>query len=83
MKQKITFLLSLLSLTFIQAQTFSGTTGIINDNGQNIDFTTTVSGLNSNQLNATLGIVQVCLNITHTYDSDLNVFLIAPDNVCA
>lgn len=79
MKLKITLLLSLLSLAFIQAQTFSGSTGIINDNGQNIDFTATVSGLASNQLNASLGIVQVCLKITHTYDSDLNVFLIAPD----
>ena len=79
MKQKITLLLSLLCLTFLQAQTYSGATGIINDNGQNIDFTATVSGLTSNQLNASLGVVQVCLKITHTYDSDLNVFLIAPD----
>jgi subtilisin-like proprotein convertase family protein len=61
------------------SQTFSGTGGIITDNQQNIDFPLTVSGLSQNILNTNLGVVQVCLNINHTWDSDLKVSLVAPD----
>ncbi len=61
------------------AQTFSGSGGVITDNQQNIDFPITVSGLNQNTINANLGVVQVCLNINHTWDSDLKVSLVAPD----
>ncbi|WP_309641329.1 CotH kinase family protein [Flavobacterium sp.] len=79
MKQKLSFLFFLFFIAISNSQTFSGTIGTVSDDGQANDFTVTVSGLDSNQLNASLGLVQVCLNISHTYDSDLNVFLIAPD----
>ncbi len=49
------------------------------DDGQVNDFTLSVSGLTPTALNASHGLVQVCLDITHTYDSDLNVHLVAPD----
>jgi subtilisin-like proprotein convertase family protein len=69
----------LLFLNASNSQTFSGTTGIILDNGQNNDFIINVTGLSSTTLNNALGLVEVCMNISHSYDSDLNVFLIAPD----
>jgi len=37
-----------------------------------------VSGLNSTTINAT-SIASVCLNMTHTWDSDLDIFLQCPD----
>ena len=79
MKQKFTLFFFLLFITLTNSQTFSGTVGTVSDDGQPNDFTATVSGLSSNQLNASLGLIQVCLDISHTYDSDLNVYLIAPD----
>ena len=77
---KIPSLLILLLFSHINfAQTFNGTGGIITDNQQNIDFPITVSGLSQNSLNASLGVVQICMNINHTWDSDLKVTLVAPD----
>ncbi|MGK4568905.1 CotH kinase family protein [Flavobacterium sp. 3HN19-14] len=76
--KKITFLLFLFSSFSMLAQTFNGSTGDISDDGAYNYYTVNVSGLTEN-LNASLGLVQVCLNISHTYDSDLNVELIAPD----
>ena len=72
-------LFSLLQVVlFCNAQTFSGTTGVISDDGQANDFTTTVTGL-VNPLSTNYGITQVCMTINHTYDSDLVVQLVAPD----
>ncbi len=75
-------LFSLILLVFsagLYAQTFSGGGGAISDDGQNNDFNINVAGLTPATLNATHGLVNVCMNITHTYDSDLNINLIAPD----
>ena len=63
----------------IYSQTFTGTGGAISDDGMNNDFSINVSGLTPTALTGTHGLVSVCLNITHTYDSDLNIDLIAPD----
>lgn len=79
MKTKLTVLFFLFISHLFYSQTFSGTTGTVSDDGQPNDFTANVSGLAVNQLSSSLGLVQVCLDITHTYDSDLNVFLMAPD----
>ena len=75
----------LFSLVFITAssfcfsQTYSGATGPISDDGLNNDFLLNVSGLTPSALNGTNGLVSVCIDITHTWDSDLNINLIAPD----
>lgn len=61
------------------AQTFSGTGGSVPDAGAAAYFTINVSGMSASTLNHTFGLLQVCLNINHTYDADLEAKLIAPD----
>ncbi len=68
----------LLSAGLAQSQTFYGTTGNISDDGAENLYTANASGLQGT-LSATSGLVRVCLNLHHTYDSDLNVSLVAPD----
>jgi subtilisin-like proprotein convertase family protein len=65
---------------FISAQTFNNSVGgAIPDNNTEVCFPVTVNGL-PNQINTTtFGLTQVCINITHTYDSDLKIKLKAPD----
>ena len=76
---KITYFFILLFVSiFGYAQTFSGSTGLISDNGQANDFTANVTGL-ANPLTPGYGLKQVCMRINHSYDSDLVVQLIAPD----
>ena len=65
--------------TSLQAQTFPGGTGNISDDGQVNDFTALVGGLSPAVLDSSFGVVTVCLDITHTYDSDLDIHLVAPD----
>jgi len=76
--KKTILLVALLFSTISFGQTFSANGGTITDNQQFIDFPVTVTGLAQNTLNASLGVTQICLNINHTYDSDLNVWLVSP-----
>jgi len=75
--KKYYLLICLLFATAFYGQTFNGSTGSISDDGTVNDYAATVSGLASN-LSTDYGLVQVCMNISHTYDSDLNVTLISP-----
>ncbi|MFN8155369.1 MAG: CotH kinase family protein [Bacteroidia bacterium] len=70
-----------LSLTAIPSysQQFVGVGGSIPDDGTSIRFNLPVSGLPSS-LDSTFGLKAVSVNIVHTYDSDLEIFLIAPDS---
>lgn len=63
----------------INAQTFSGTGGSIPDNGPAVRFPLLVSGV-PNSIDSSFGLINVCINITHTYDRDLEIWLIAPDS---
>lgn len=76
---KLILYLLLFFCTNLFCQTYSGTGGPVSDDGQNNDFLINVSGLTPIALNGTHGLVSVCINITHTYDSDLDITLIAPD----
>lgn len=63
-----------------KSQTFNGTGGIIPDDGVSaIDFSLTVSGLSPSVLDASFGIETVCIDLTHTWNADLNISLISPD----
>ncbi len=62
------------------AQTFVGSGGAIPDNGSTIFFPCTVAGLVPSTLDTTsFGVMQVCINLVHTYNEDLEISLTAPD----
>ncbi len=64
----------------LAGQTWYGNGGNIPDNGNSIDFTIQVQGLTPSTLNTSnFGLESVCINITHTWVSDLDIRLIAPD----
>lgn len=61
----------------LSAQTFNGSTGPIQDQAES-DFTMNVSGLAANLDTSSFGLETVCINLTHTYDADLEIRLISP-----
>lgn len=68
----------LILTTSVYSQTFTGGSGPINDN-QTIDIPVNVSGLPTSIDTANFGLETVCLDITHTWDADLTVWIVAPD----
>ena len=76
--RKTILLTCLLFSSIFYSQTFNGTSGAISDNGSTNEFTAFAAGL-SGTLSSNLGLVQVCLTISHSYDSDLNVVLVSPN----
>lgn len=78
---RIILLLLFAAITLVpaRAQTFTGSGGAIPDNGQVIDFTISVSGLPLTIDTSSFGLESVCINILHTWDSDLDINLVAPD----
>jgi len=60
-------------------QTFSGSGGPITDDGNPNYFVLNVTGLSPATLTNSHGLVELCFNITHTWDSDVHAELIAPD----
>lgn len=68
-----------LLLNFIShSQTFNGGTGSITDYNT-VDVPINVSGLPGSIDTVGFGLETVCLDITHTYDSDISVWIVAPD----
>jgi subtilisin-like proprotein convertase family protein len=78
MKIKV-YLFVFLCISTLQAQTFTGTGGPITDDNVPNNFTKVVSGVVPAVMDTNYGLVTVCINITHTYDSDLRIQLKAPD----
>jgi subtilisin-like proprotein convertase family protein len=79
MKLIFTFSFGIVFSTLISAQTFTGGSGPINDVATN-DFPLLVSGLNPATIDTNVfGLESVCVNLTHTYDSDLQIEIVAPD----
>lgn len=80
MTKKLILCFFILVNTILHAQVFSGPGGGIPDNGTPISFPLTISGLTPASLDSTFGLEAVEININHTYDSDLDIWLIAPDS---
>jgi len=78
MRQLLPFLFSFFSAA-IYSQTYSGGGGAIPDAGPQVAFPITVSGLSPSTVDTIFGVETICLNITHTWDADLNILLQAPD----
>ncbi|MBI1838202.1 MAG: CotH kinase family protein [Flavobacteriia bacterium] len=78
MKKKIFFILFSLHGLFSFSQTFDSIGGSIYDN-QTIDYPIIVNGLPTSIDTSIFGLEQICLTISHTWDSDLTVSIIAPD----
>jgi subtilisin-like proprotein convertase family protein len=78
MKYFTTFLL-LLTQCLLLGQTFTATVNQpVPDDGTPIAFPLEITGLPT-AINGSFGLVEVCLNMTHTWDSDMDVRLKAPD----
>ena len=78
-KQIVLISLFLISQLCLRAQTFTASVEqSVPDDGSPISFNLEVSGL-PDVINTNFGLVQVCLNMDHTWDSDMDVRLIAPD----
>lgn len=79
MKQ-ILFFISCLVTSMGGAQTFTATPNApINDNTTN-EYNLVVSGLSPANIDTlNFGLETICINLTHTWDSDLNIYIIAPD----
>ncbi len=76
----LTLILFLLISSFVNSQTYSATGAAIPDDGSITDYPITVSGLSPSTIDTTLfGLESVCLNLTHTWDADLDIRLVAPD----
>jgi subtilisin-like proprotein convertase family protein len=62
----------------VQAQKFSGTGGKITDDAIPSIFSIKVAGL-PNKIDGSFGLEKACVNITHTWDNDLSIYLVSPD----
>ncbi|MBI3509531.1 MAG: CotH kinase family protein [Bacteroidetes bacterium] len=79
MKNFLFFSILLPPFSILTAQTFSGSTGIVHDVQTNT-FSAIVSGLSPANIDTnTFGLESVRINLTHTWDSDLDIRIIAPD----
>lgn len=79
MKKLFTLILAVAAAS-VGAQTYSSSTvDTINDYAVN-EYSLTVSGLSPATIDTSnFGLETVCINLTHTWDSDLNIYIIAPD----
>lgn len=76
---KQTLLCLFVSVSYsVFCQTFTGGGGPIYDN-TTIDIPVTVSGLPTTIDTTNFGLETVCINLTHTYDADLTIWIVAPD----
>lgn len=79
MKKSILFFFVFLYIS-ANAQTFTNFTGgSIPDNNTEVCFPLTISGLPTQINTSTFGLTKVCIDVTHTWDSDLKIRLKAPD----
>lgn len=77
MKNALSILLASCSFSAF-CQTFTGGSGPINDN-TTIDIPVTVSGLPNVIDTTNFGLETICIDLTHTWDADLSVWIVAPD----
>lgn len=78
------FFAALLLPPIANAQTFTTSGGAIPDDGTVVEFPISVAGLVPSTIDTTVfGLETVCVNIEHTWISDLELHLVAPDGTTA
>src|ERR1035437_8770016 len=77
-KNLLPLLFALLLGNYAQSQSFTGSGGAIPDGGPQLCFPVTVSGVGTINGGA-LGLTRACINISHTFTSDLVIKLKSPD----
>jgi len=78
MKKTLVWLMCALPVA-AAAQTFNGGGGTILDDGTDMYYPIQVSGVVPNVMNSSYGLETVCIDLTHTWNDDLIISLIAPD----
>jgi subtilisin-like proprotein convertase family protein len=73
------FLLLLPLIAF--SQTYSGSGGVLSNDGTTNYYPITVSNLDQPSLNNIYGLETVCIKVTHTYAAELEIKLIGPDGL--
>lgn len=68
----------LFSPVVARAQTFTGTGGLVPDDGTTVEFPVDISGLPAAIDTTGFGVESVCLNAVHTWISDLSITLVSP-----
>lgn len=66
---------------YSQGQTFQGPGGYIRDDGTINDYVLQIDNLSPDQLDEQFGLIRVCIDVTHTWISDLDIRLISPAGV--
>jgi subtilisin-like proprotein convertase family protein len=67
-----------------QAQTFTTSGGAIPDDGTVVEFPIAVSGLSPSTIDTVaFGLETICVNIEHTWISDVQIHIVAPDGTSA
>lgn len=75
--KKITTIICIVLFAVCRSQTFTGSSGAIQNNGQDTYFPLSVSGLSAPN-DSTYGLEQVCLTISHPAAEELNIYLVSP-----
>lgn len=78
MIKTLTFISLLLVSLSLSAQVYQGTGGTLRDDGISTEFTIDIIGDTSIFLSPEHGLKEVCVNLTHTWVSDLDIRLISP-----
>ena len=71
----------ILCFHFTSGQTFQGSGGYIKDDGTINDYVLDIQSLSPDMLDENYGLVRVCIDVTHTWISDLDIRLISPSGV--
>ncbi|MBK7173178.1 MAG: CotH kinase family protein [Bacteroidales bacterium] len=74
-------LVLLLATVYSSGQTYSGSGGILTNDGTTNYYPVTVSNLEQPSLGPIYGVETICIKITHTYVAELEVKLVSPDGL--
>lgn len=80
MKRNLLFTLAFGLTTLLSAQTFTATPNAIINDYATTEYNLVVSGLSPSAIDTTIhGLETVCIDLTHTWNADLNIYIVAPD----